>query len=260
MSWLRQGMGLLYRETARFCKVPYQAIGTPIITAVLYLMIFGIGVGSYIQAPIDTTYLQFIIPGLITMSAIRGSYENVTGTIIASKYVNELQDLKVTPLSKSHILFGIIGASILRSLLVAALTYGVGLVFTLCYLHEPLRIPHFMLFFAFLFFGSGTFAALALFISMKSRSFEQVSLFGAFILQPLIYLGGVFFSLEMLSPIWKKVALFNPIYYIVEGVRYAMLGTDSVSFTFELLILLLFFVFSLILARLVLGNGRHYVR
>lgn len=260
MSWWIQVWGLTKREILRFLKVPFQAVGSPIITSALYLMIFGVGIGSYLQAPIGHSYLQFIIPGLITMGVVRGAYENTTSSVVASKYVNELQDLRVSPLSRWQIIIGLVLAATCRGILVSVVTYGVGMLFSLIYLGEPLAITHPFMTLYFLVVGAASFSALGLLLAMFARTFEQVSIFGSFVLVPLIYLGGVFFSLDMLSPFWQKIALINPIYYLIEGMRYSMISENTSYLFYESLFLLAFLLISSGLSFIVLKKGNRYVR
>ena len=255
-----QLLGLIRREVTRFMKVPFQTVGTPILNATLYLMIFGIGVGDFIQAPIGGSYIEFLIPGLITMGVIRGAYDNTTSSIVSSKYVNELQDLRITPLSRLQILTGYVTSSVLRGILISVLTYLVGMVFTLFFLGRPLVIAHPLLALYFLIVGGATFSLLGLFVGIAAKSFEQMSIFGTFVLTPLVYLGGVFFSLDMLSPFWGKLAMLNPIYYFIEGMRYAFLGQNDTPLSLEMSFLLLFLIICVSIALKALKKGSQYVR
>lgn len=257
-DWFVQVFGLLSREILRFCKIPYQAIGSPLINGSLYLMVFGLGIGEYIDVPLGESYLEFIIPGLMMMSVIRGAYDNTMFSILSSKYVKELQDLRITPLSRVQIVIGFVGASTTRALLIGTLTYLVSSVFTLIFMHHVLYIAHFWISLYFIIVGAATFAMLSLIISMLSRTFEQVNIFGTFVLTPLTYLGGVFFSLDMLSPFWRKAALFNPIYYLIEGMRYAVLSQNTTSLHIEMGVLLAFFSILFLFAMKVLQEGRRY--
>ncbi|MCF7806399.1 MAG: ABC transporter permease [Simkaniaceae bacterium] len=260
MQWLTQVFGLFKREIARFLKVPFQTVGSPIITSTLYLAIFGISIGAFVKSPLHVSYLEFLIPGLVMMNIVRGSYENTTSSIIGSKYVNELQDLRTAPLSRLQIVKGIMGAAIIRGLITAFLTFLVGTIFCLIYNGYFMKIHHpfYMLF--FLLFGAASFSSLGMVIAMFSRSFEQVSIFGSFILTPLIYLGGVFFSLDMLSPIWQNIARINPIFYLIQGLRLSVLTPASIHVFYEALFLFLFFVICVLISLIALKKGRRYVR
>ncbi|MDN3504193.1 MAG: ABC transporter permease [Rhabdochlamydiaceae bacterium] len=260
MIWLIQILGLFQREVKRFMSLPIQTLGSPIINSSLYLIIFGIGLGGFIKAPIGDSYLEFLIPGMIMMNVIRGTYDNTSGSIVSSKYVNELQDLRVAPLSKPQIIIATVAASVCRGVIITILTYFVGLFFSYVYLGKPLLIAHPLFTIAFILLGGACFSTLALSVSIFARTFEQITVFGSFILAPLIYLGGVFFTLEMLSPFWQKVAQFNPLYYLIEGMRHAMLNQNELHLWKELSILIAFYLLISILAFFSLRKGKRYVK
>lgn len=260
MNWVVQLRGLYWRETCRFMKVPYQTIGTTIIMSALYFMIFGVSIGKSIHMSNDLPYLAFLIPGMIALSLIRNAFENAISTIIAAKYVNELQDLRVTPLGKTHIVLALSLASLTRGVIVAFLTYCVGTVFYLTLFGVFLPIEHPILLLSFLIFGGMGFGALGLAISMNASNFEQVNSFSSFILVPLIYLGGVFFDLDTLSPFWHYVSELNPLFYLINGIRYCFIGTSDVDIGFSLAVLAIFFIGFFAAALLSLRKGTHYLR
>ncbi|MCH9613579.1 MAG: Inner membrane transport permease YadH [Chlamydiia bacterium] len=253
-------LGQFKKEVKRFCKVPYQTIGNPAISVTLYLLIFGLSLGEAIQLNGYSSYLTFLIPGLITMSTLRNCFENSTSAIVGSKYVGELQDIRVGPLSPFHIAWAKSCGSLIRGLIVALITYLIGTTFyfvqtgTLLHIKEPFWMLYFLI------VGGLAFANLGVSIGMYARSFDQVGGISTFILLPLIYLGGVFFPLDRLHPFWETLSYGNPIFYMINGMRHAMLGKGDVSLLLSAgLTLVFFFIFHFIALRS-LSHGRQYYR
>lgn len=260
MSAIIQVKGLFTREVARYFKVPLQTLGAPIVSTALYLMIFGVSLGRSIQTTGSLPYLAFLIPGLIAMSVIKNAFDNSTSAIMGPKYVNELQDLRIVPLSILQITWAKSFASLTRGLLVSFITYLVGQVFF--YFYEgtllPIVAPLTLIF--FLLAGGLSFGFLGVAVGMWSRSFEHINAVSALILLPLIYLGGVFFSLSHLHPIWQKISYFNPLFYIINGVRAGILGKADVNFTLSVAVILLFLIVTYFCAHISLKKGAHFLR
>ncbi|NGX57927.1 MAG: Inner membrane transport permease YadH [Chlamydiae bacterium] len=217
------------REVRRFLKVIFQTIATPLISSSLYLLIFGVSIGREIEVGHGISYLAFLIPGLVMMTTLRNSLDNASGSIVTSKFVGELEDLRMAPLSASQIAWGNGLAAIFRGVIVGLITLGVGFLFFWVMEERVYQIEHPGILFVFLFIGGMAFANLGLAMCMLATNFEQVSAINTFILLPLIYLGGVFFSLEQLHPFWQILSQFNPLLYMVNGVRYGMLGVSDVG-------------------------------
>ena len=222
---------LLSREVRRFMRVIYQTLATPLITSTLYLFIFGISIGKEIRSIQNYPYLAFLVPGLAMMSLLRNAFDNSSGTIVISKFCGELEDMRMVPLSPTQIIWAHGIASLIRGTMVGALTLLVGALFYLATTGEPMPIAHPALLLFFTVLGGLAFAHLGLTVAMYANSFDQVSALNTFILMPLIYLGGVFFSLEHLHPFWQIASQFNPLLYYINGVRYALLGITDVSVT-----------------------------
>lgn len=252
--------GLFIREYKRFMKVPFQTIGTPVISTFLYLMIFGVSLGDSIHLKGGIHYLAFLIPGLITMNLIRNAYENSSSAIVAAKYMNELQDLRVTPLSLPNISLAKNLASLLRGFIVALITYLVGAAFYYLNFHEIYSIKHPLWLVVFFFVGGITFSSLGIFVAMFSRSFEQISAIGTFVLLPLIYLGGVFFNMDTLDPFWHAFSLCNPLFYLINGIRFAIIGASDINPMIALGVCLAFMVLFLLICHVSLKKGAHYSR
>ncbi|MCM2282028.1 MAG: ABC transporter permease [Bdellovibrionaceae bacterium] len=213
----------------RFMKVIFQTIVSPLITATLYLLIFGVSLGGTIRLPSGDSYLAFLIPGLVMMSVLNNAFQNSSSSIVSGKFSGDLEDLRVVPLGKHQILWAMSIGGLTRGLIVGLITYVVGQIFYFALEGAVLPIAHPLWLGFFLVVGGLSFSKLGVPIAFWSRSFDQVSAVGAFILLPLIYLGGVFFSLENLHPFWKAISQFNPVLYFINGVRYGVLGTSDVD-------------------------------
>lgn len=255
-----QFFGLFRREVVRFLKVPLQSIGAPIVNSCLYLLIFGVSLGHSIQIHEHVSYLAFLVPGLIAMSIVKNAFDNSTSALIGQKYVNELQDLRTTPLSASQILLSKTVASLVRGLLVGCITYIVGQVFYLIWEHKFLSIVDLQIFTFFTLFSGLAFGSLGIAIGMWAKSFEHIGAISMLVLLPLIYLGGVFFNLENAHIFWQTLSHFNPLFYIINGVRYGMLGVCDIHLGLAASVTFVFFLVCYVLAMLSLRKGARYLR
>lgn len=220
---------LLRRENARFFKVIVQTIVTPLVNGSLYLLIFGVSLGQSITLEMNVSYLAFLIPGLVMMGCMNNAFQNTSSSLVSAKFQGELEDLKVAPLSASQIVWAMSLSALYRGLLVGLITFIVGEVFYFFSFGELLKIHHFLPLMIFLCWGGLIFANFGLAVGFWAKTFDQMSAISGFILTPLMYLGGVFFSVQGLHPIWQKIAMFNPMLYLINGVRYGMLGVSDVN-------------------------------
>ncbi len=229
----------LYRDIKRFYKVKVQTIFTPLITQSLYLVIFGISLGKVVRISEHFSYLEFIIPGLISLAAINQSFQNGSSSIFVMKITGEIIDIKSTALSVQQIIFGVALSGLLRGVIVSLLTLFVGELFHYFYEGSWLIVSNIYWLMVFICLSSFSFAMVGLSIGIISKSFDQIGAISGFIIVPLIYLGGVFFDLDKLSIFWQKLSMFNPLFYFVNGIRYSFLGISDVpviqSFVFSLL-------------------------
>lgn len=220
---------LFRREIARFMKVVAQTVVTPIVTGTLYLMIFGVSLGQQIRLDGGITYLAFLIPGLVMMGCLNNAFQNSSSSIIAAKFSGDLEDLKAAPFSATQIITALSLAALVRGLMVGGITYLVG---TVCYYFvydQFLLIAHPFMLMVFLTLGAMTFSNIGISVAFWARTFDQMSAIGGFVLLPLIYLGGVFFSVDHLPSFWKTLSLGNPLLYMINGVRYGILGSSDVT-------------------------------
>lgn len=220
---------LYIREMKRFYKVVVQTVFTPLVTASLYLLIFGVSLGRNITITSAPSYLAFLIPGLVMMSVLNNAFQNSSSSIVAGKFSGDLEDWRVVPLSNQQIIWALSMGGLSRGFIVGFITYSVGAVFYLI-LENGFLIPAhpgWLLF--FLAIGGLSFAKLGISVAFWAKTFDQLSAVGTFLLLPLIYLGGVFFSLEGLHPFWQGVSKFNPVLYFINGVRYGIIGHSDVD-------------------------------
>lgn len=248
-------MTLLNREIARFIKVIAQTVVTPIVSSALYLMIFGVSLGKQINMDGETTYLSFLIPGLMMMAALNNAFQNSSSSIIAAKFSGDLEDLKASPLSLTQIIWALNIAALVRGLMVGLITLAVGEVSYWFVFGHLLPLAHPFMLLVFLVLGCLTFANIGVSVAFWAKSFDQMSAIGGFILLPLIYLGGVFFSVEHLPGFWKHVSMYNPLLYMINGVRYGILGTSDVAVSLSLPISLGAFLLTMFFALRSIGRG-----
>jgi ABC-2 type transport system permease protein len=214
---------LLRKEVARFLSVPTQTVGTPVVTALLYLLIFGHALGSRISPFHGVPFIEFLIPGLVMMGIINHSFQNTSSSMIVSKYEGNIVDLLVAPMSHGEILLGYAGGGLSRGLLVGLVTYVASVPFAML----PVRNPLFLL--AMVVPASLTFSLLGLVAAIRAEKFDQLSQISTFVVLPLTYLGGVFYSVDLLPPLFRTASLFNPLLYMVDGVRFGFLGVSDLN-------------------------------
>ncbi|MCB9026790.1 MAG: ABC transporter permease [Bdellovibrionaceae bacterium] len=234
---------LYYKELRRFNKVVIQTVLTPLITSSLYLLIFGISLGKNIHLLGDIPYLAFIIPGLVMMGVLNNAYQNSSTSIISGKFSGDLQDLKITPLGDHQIIWALALGGLTRGLIVGGITFFVGQIFYYQIYDKFLLIVHPLYLVIFVIIGGLSFAVMGLCVAFWARTFDQLSAISSFILTPLIYLGGVFFTLENLHPTWQALSKFNPLLYLINGVRLGILGQSDVSLNSALVVSFGFFLF-----------------
>jgi ABC-2 type transport system permease protein len=227
----RPFLTLYRREIRRFFKVAVQTVFAPIVSSTLYLLIFGVSLGAKITMEGGVSYLAFLIPGLIMMSVLNNSYQNSSSSIVSGKFGGDLEDWRVVPLSPQAILWALALGGLTRGVIVGLITCLVGEVFYFV-MHQEWLVPHSPgLLLVFLIVGGLSFSMFGISVAFWAKTFDHVSGVGSFVLLPLIYLGGVFFSLEGLHPFWQTLSKVNPLLYFINGVRYSVLGQSDVSLT-----------------------------
>ena len=242
---------ILIKEILRFMRIWIQTVLPPVITTTLYYVIFGNLIGQRIGQMDGFDYIDFIVPGLILMAVITNSYANVVSSFFSSKYQRHVEELLISPVPNWVILAGYVGGGVARGLVVGVAVTGVSLFFT------ELSIHSYGWTFTVFVLTSILFALAGFINAIFANSFDDISIIPTFVLTPLTYLGGVFYSIQMLPSLWQKVSLANPVLYMVNTFRYGLLGVSDIPLGLALGIILLFIVgltaYSLFLLRRVVG-------
>lgn len=213
---------LLKKECLRFLVVPAQTLFAPVVTASLFLFIFGVNLGRKIDFP-GYTYLQFVVPGLALMGVISNAFANTSSSLFFSRYIGNIVDLLVTPLSATQFILAYTLAAVLRGMLVGTAVILISFFFTDLPWTSPAAAAALALLTAFQMSQLGLIAAI------YSESFEAVAMYTNFLVMPLVYLGGMFYPLSVLPPFWRTASHFNPLFYAIDGFRHAILGVGDVS-------------------------------
>ena len=223
VSWL-PFYTLLQKEIRRFLRVASQTLVTPVITASLYLFIFGATLGERISMIEGFSYAQFVIPGLVIMGVINNSFSNVASSLFMSRYLGNIVDLLVTPITPSQFILAYTLAAMLRGLVVGFIVWLISFLFATLPWALPLSAIAMACLASFLFAQFGIIAAI------YANNFDSLSMYTNFIILPLIYLGGVFYPISILPPVWAKISHLNPLFYMIDGFRHALLGVGDLSF------------------------------
>lgn len=227
---------LAVKETNRYLRIWVQTLVPPVITTSLYFVIFGNLIGRRIGEMAGFSYMEFIVPGLIMMSVITSSYSNVASSFFSQKFQKNIEELLIAPVPTHVIIWGFVLGGLGRSILVGTLVTMISLVFV------PLHVYSWFIVIITLLMTAILFSLAGLLNGIFAQSFDDVSIVPTFVLQPLTYLGGVFYSISMLPAIWQAVSKVNPIVYMISGFRYGFLGTIDVPIALSMMILVLFIV------------------
>ena len=214
---------LLYKELLRFWKVSFQTIAAPILSALLYLLIFSHALKSRVQVFPGVDYTAFLVPGLAMMSLLQNAFANSSSSLIQSKITGNIIFVLLTPLSAVEIFLAYMLAAIVRGMVVGS---GVLLV-TAGFASVPLQHPLWA--FAFAILGGGIMAALGVIAGIWADKFDQLAAFQNFIIIPLTFLAGVFYSVQSLPPFWQSASHLNPFFYMVDGFRYGFFGAGDIA-------------------------------
>lgn len=213
----------LRHEYYRMARIPAQIAFPPLLTTLIYFLIFGAIIGKRLGNIEGVDYSTFITPGLVMLAVITNSYMNSSSSLFSARFQGSVEELLISPMSKEIFLLGYVLGGVVRGLLVATIVLAVATFFVDINLKNILPITGVIILFSSLF-------ALAGFTNgMLVKTFDELSIIPTFVLSPLIYLGGVFFSIEMLPPFWQKVATFNPVYYMIDILRFVMIGHHTTN-------------------------------
>lgn len=214
---------LFVKEVRRFLRVPGQTLLSPVITTVLYFVVFGWALGARLREIEGVPYARFIVPGLVALGVVTNAYSNSASSLFVMKLQGTIVDLLVTPLTYGQILGAFVAAAVVRGLLVGGVMWAVAGAF------EGFEVAHPLYALALIVLAAVLFATLGLVTAIWATTFEQVNFLPTFFITPLTFLGGVFYSIEMLPVGLRRFTLANPIFYMVDGVRYGMLGISDAS-------------------------------
>lgn len=248
LNWI--GLKTLVRkEVVRIIRIWIQTIVPPAITMTLYFIIFGNLIGRRIGSMGGFDYMQYIAPGLIMMSVITNSYGNVVSSFFGAKFARHIEEMLVSPMSNATVIMGHVAGGVFRGLLVGVLVTIVALFFT------RLEVQHPLITLSIVILSSTVFALAGFINAVFARKFDDISIVPTFVLTPLTYLGGVFYSISLLPEFWQKVSLANPIIYMVNAFRYGILGVSDINIAYAYLIVGLFVVGLFSVSLLLLNRG-----
>jgi ABC-2 type transport system permease protein len=222
---------ILRRETLRIFRIWPQTILPPLITQSLYFLIFGAFIGSRVGLVDGVPYMAFIVPGLVMMAVIQNSFMNTVSSFFMAKFQKSIEEILVSPTPDWAMMAGYVAGGIVRGAVVGALVYGVAAVFA----HPPILHPWAVL--LFLALTASLFSLAGFMNGIFAKKFDDISIVSTFVLIPLTYLGGVFYSIKQLPPFFQAVSHFNPILYMVDGFRYGFFGVAGIPVWWSALLL-----------------------
>ncbi|MBS0350572.1 MAG: ABC transporter permease [Proteobacteria bacterium] len=241
---------IVIRESKRTFRVWRQSFLPSIITSILYFVIFGRVIGHRVGTMNGIPYLQFIAPGLIMMQIITSAYSSSVSAFFIAKFQRQIQELLVSPMPAYVILFGFIVSAIIRGVLVGILITIIALFFT------HLRIHSWLIMLTVVFFASFLFAIAGLVNGVYAKNFDDITIIPTFVLAPLTYLGGVFYSIHLLPPFWQIISLINPITYMINAFRYGFLGFADASILIAFAIIFSLIIILFIFANYLINSGK----
>ena len=240
---------LFKKELLRFWKVSFQTVAAPVISALLYLLIFSHVLGSHVEVYPGVDYTVFLIPGLIMMSVLQNAFANSSSSLIQSKVMGNIIFILITPISYLEFFIAFLAASIIRGICVGLCIYLVSIFFV------NLPLVHPFIIFAFALLGSAMLGTFGIIAGLWAEKFDQMAAFQNFVIMPLSFLSGVFYSIHSLPPFWQKLSHLNPFFYMIDGFRYGFFGVGDISPWISLIIVSFTFVILSIVTILMLRSG-----
>ena len=231
---------MLRNDFVRIVRIWSQTLLPPVVTTTLYFVVFGTFIGSQLKPIHGLTYIQFIVPGLIMMSVITSSYMNTVSTFYFAKWTKTLDEILVSPMPEGLVIVGFVSGGVMRGLMVGVLVGVVGLFFT------HLAIQNIAVLILTLVLTSTLFSLGGLINGAFAKGFDGMSIVPTFVLTPLTYLGGIFYSIQQFPPFWQTVSLFNPILYMINAFRWAFFGVSDINIGICLSVLIGFVVLFLL--------------
>ena len=214
---------LFYKEVLRFWKVSVQTVLAPVLSALLYLIVFAHALADHVQAFPGVTYVQFLVPGLAMMSMLQNAFANSSSSLIQSKLTGNIVFILLPPMAPHEIFLAYLLAAVVRALAVGAGVFAAAIWLT------PVPVLHPLWALAFALVGSGLLGALGILAGIWAEKFDQLAAFQNFVVMPLTFLAGVFYSMHSLPPFWQAVSKLNPFFYAIDGFRYGFFGQSDVS-------------------------------
>ena len=220
------------REVNRTLRVVVQTLIAPVISAALYLFIFGTVIGTKIQDFAGVPYISFVFPGVLLLSIINSSFASASSSLYFMRFTRGIEEMLIAPFSYLEMLIGLVGSAVTRALMVSGLILLTGILFGAVSLVNPL---------GFIFYVaavSAIFAMLGIIVALWAESFEQLQVLNTFFITPLTYLGGIFYSITFLPPVAAAITRANPFFYFVDGIRKSMIGYSEANSTIGLIVIL----------------------
>jgi len=240
---------IAYKEIRRFLRIWVQTLLPSVITTSLYFLIFGTLIGERIGKMNGYNYMEFIVPGLILMTVINNAYSNVVSSFYGTKFQHNIEEMLVAPIPSWVILTGYISGGVFRGLIVGVLVTMVSLFFADLTIANPIMMVVVFLLTGVLFSTAGFINA------VYAQSFDDISIVPIFVLTPLVYLGGVFYSIDMLPEFWQKLSLLNPVFYIIDVFRFSILGESDISVVNGFTVIVAFIVCLILFSLRLLNRG-----
>jgi ABC-2 type transport system permease protein len=240
---------IVRKEVLRVLRIWIQTIVPPAITMTLYFVIFGNLIGTRIGVMGGYSYMQFIAPGIIMMSVITNSYGNVVSSFFGAKYGGYIDEMLISPMSNATIILGHIAGGVLRGLLVGGMVTIIALSFT----NLELKFP--LITFSMVLLSSTVFALAGFINALFAKKFDDIAIIPTFVITPLTYLGGVFYSISLLPEFWQNASKFNPILYMVNAFRYGILGTSDIQISYAYIVVITFVIILFSLSLILLNRG-----
>ncbi len=240
---------MVVKEVRRFMRIWVQTIVPPAVSALLYMTIFGTLIGSRVGEMDGHRYIDFIVPGIIMMAVITNSYGNSVSSFFGAMFQKHLEELLVAPVHNAVILAGFVVGGVCRGMLVGSLVAVVSLFFTRLHVENPLITI------AVVILTSTLFSIGGVINSVFAKGFDDISIIPNFVLTPLTYLGGIFYSIHLLPDFWRGLSYFNPVLYMINGFRYGILGRSDISIGWSFLVIVVFIVILAAIALRLLNKG-----
>lgn len=224
-------MTIIRKEITRFLRIWPQTFLPAVITTVLYFLIFGTFIGSQIASVKGVSYMAFIVPGLVMMAVVNGAFQNIAFSFFQLKFMKTIEEILVSPMPAWLVVLGYISGALLRGFLVGVLVFGSAFIF------ENIPVVHPVLSVVVISMTAVIFALAGLINAIYAKGFDGINIVPTFVITPLTYLGGVFYSISLLPPVWQTISYFNPVLYMVNAFRYSLLGFSDIPLSISIYVL-----------------------